>query len=71
MQLSLTQIVSSTIYLLSLCAALAWTKDCRCGLPGVNVPFKSCNQRQAVWRSHDHRDIGLDDGDCLPSVPEK
>ena len=70
MQLSMTQMVSSTIYLLSLCAALVRTKDCRCGLPGVRVPFKSCSQRQAEWRPHDHDDIRLV-GDCLPTVSPK
>jgi hypothetical protein len=70
MQLPTTQIVSSTLYVLSLWAALVWSKDCQCGLPGVRVPFKSCKQRQAEWRPHDHDDIGLA-GDCLPPVPAK
>ena len=70
MPLSITQVVASAVYLLTLCAALVWTQDCPCGLPGTQVKFKGCKKRPAEWREHDHPNIGLT-GDCLPDVPVK
>ena len=67
---SITQFLICAAYLLSLCAALVWTQDCRCGLPGTIVKFKTCTKKPAAWRSHDHPDINLT-GDCLPEVPVK
>ena len=67
---SINQFLVCTAYLLSLCAALVWTQDCHCGLPGTIVKFKSCKKKPAAWRSHDHPDINLT-GSCLPEVPVK
>ena len=67
---SINQFLVCIAYLLSLCAALVWTQDCHCGLPGAIVKFKSCKKKPAAWRSHDHPDINLT-GSCLPEVPVK
>ena len=70
MSSSFIQFISWPIYLLTLCATLAWSQDCPCGLPGTPVKFKDCDKRSATWREHNHPDIGLT-GSCLPEVPVK
>lgn len=36
-----------------------------------DVDFSTCISGQAEYRGHDHPDIALDYGSCLPQVPAK